>query len=141
MTSFSNFFVCKGSLSFGYFFKRNLQNRPRLKGPPFDFFRHCATFFKNFSLSPKGSLQDFCYFATECMFINQKGSPFYIFRQYATFFERKNSKVSSFFSKKNVLRFLSLRFKADFRRSRLVTIKGSIVKYDAFVSKLLFSFF
>ena len=47
------------------------------------------------------------------MLIKSKGSPFYIFRQYATFSE------SSFFFKK-VLRFLSLRYSADFRRSRLV---------------------
>ena len=54
------------------------------------------------------------------MFINQKGSPFYIFRHCATFSEReKFSKISSFFPKK-VLRFLSLRYSADFRRSRLV---------------------
>ena len=52
------------------------------------------------------------------MLIKPKGSPFYIFRHYATFSERKI--ISSFFFKKNVLRFLSLRYSADFRRSRLV---------------------
>ena len=55
------------------------------------------------------------------MFINQKGSPFYIFRHCATFSERNFfSKISSFFPNKNVLRFLSLRYSADLRRSRLV---------------------
>ena len=33
------------------------------------------------------------------------------------------SKISSFFSKKNVLRFLSLRYSADLRRSRLVYLE------------------
>ena len=54
------------------------------------------------------------------MLINPEGSPFYIFRHYATFFERKKfSKISIFFQK-FFLRFLSLRYGADFRRSRLV---------------------
>ena len=52
--------------------------------------------------------------------MSQKGPPFYIFRYFATFFERIFfSKITSFFPK-NVLRFLSLRYGADFRRSRLV---------------------
>ena len=60
----------------------------------------------------------FCY---RCVFINQKGSPFYIFRHCATFSERKIFLENfKFFSKKNVLRFLSLRYSADLRRSRLV---------------------
>ena len=90
--------------------------------PPLNFFRHCATFFRNFFNVPKGSpLGVFCYFATECVFINQKGPPFYIFRHYATFSERKIffRKFQVFFQK-NVLRFLRLRYSADLRRSRLV---------------------
>ena len=47
------------------------------------------------------------------MLIKPKGS-FYIFRHYATFSERKKS------FKKSLLRFLSLRYSTDFRRSRLV---------------------
>ena len=64
------------------------------------------------------------------MFINQEGSPFYIFRHCATISEReKFSKISSFFPK-NVLRFLSLRYSADLRRSRLVeTGFGSLPLY------------
>ena len=58
-------------------FLRNLQNQKRLKGPPFNFFRHCATFFRKF-------------------FNVSKESPFYIFRHYETFSERKKSKISSF---------------------------------------------
>ena len=49
---FSKFFLSPKGPPFHFLhFKRNLQNRPRLKGPPFWFFRHCATFFerKNFS--------------------------------------------------------------------------------------------
>ena len=53
------------------------------------------------------------------MLIKPKGSPFNIFRHYATFSERKKSKISSFFKK---LRILSLRYSADFRRSRLVIL-------------------
>ena len=34
-------------------FLRNLQNQKRLKCPPFQFFRHCATFFENFLMSQK----------------------------------------------------------------------------------------
>ena len=55
------------------------------------------------------------------MLINPEGSPFYIFRHYATFLKKKFQKFQ-FFSKKNLLRFLSLRYGADFRRSRLVVI-------------------
>ena len=50
------------------------------------------------------------------MFKNQKGPPFYIFRHCAAFSERK------IFFQKNVLRFLSLRYSADLRRSRLVLL-------------------
>ena len=43
------------------------------------------------------------------------------------FSKEKNSKISSFFPKKNVLRFLSLRYSCDFRRSRLVLVNSSKV--------------
>ena len=92
--------------------------------PPLNFFRHCATFFRNFFNVPKGSpLGVFCYFATECVFINQKGSPLLHFSALRDIFRKKNffSKISSFFQK-NVLRFLRLRYSADLRRSRLVIV-------------------
>ena len=58
--------------------------------------------------------------STEYMLMKPEGSPFDIFRHYATFFsERKKFKNQVFF-KKSLLRFLSLRYSADFRRSRLV---------------------
>ena len=102
-------------------FYRNLQNRPRLKGPPFDFFRHCATFFENFLMSQRVPPLRFLLFCNRMHIYKSKKSPFYIFRHCATFSERgKSSKISSFLSKKNVLRFLSLRYSADFRRSHLV---------------------
>ena len=44
------------------------------------------------------------------------------------FLKEKNSKNSSFFFKKSLMRFLSLRYSADFRRSRLVFyLKNQII--------------
>ena len=51
-----------------------------------------------------------------------KGTPFYIFRHYATFSVGKNFSKKSIFFEKNVSDFLSLRYSADFRRSRLVQV-------------------
>ena len=61
-------------------------------------------------MSPKGPPFDFfCYFATECVIINQKGSPFYIFRHYATFSERNFFFENfEFFSKKMFCAFWAL---------------------------------
>ena len=93
------------------------------KGSPLSiFFGSVRLFFRNFSNVPKGSpLWVFCYFATECVFINQKRSPLLHFSALCNIFPKENffSKISSFFQK-NVLRFLSLRYSADLRRSRLV---------------------
>ena len=91
-------------------FQGNPQNRTCLKGPTFGFFSALSSFFAKLFMSPKGPPSSFLNFATECMLINPKGS----------FFERKKFKNFKFFSKKNVLRFLSPRNSADFRRSRLV---------------------
>ena len=55
------------------------------------------------------------------MLINPKGSPLLHFSVLCNFFWKSFfSIITSFFPKKNVLRFLSLRYGADFRRSRLV---------------------
>ena len=35
--------------------RKHTKDRTRLKGPPFDFFRHCATFFSEKKHFPKGS--------------------------------------------------------------------------------------
>ena len=112
----------KGSpLSF-LLFQGNIQNRTCPKGPPFGFFRHCATFFRKFFNVPKGSpLWVFWYFATECLLINPEGSHLLHFSALCDFFWKKFFfQKFQFFSKKSVLRFLSLRYGADFRRSRLV---------------------
>ena len=45
--------VQKGPPFLFLLFKRNLKNRTRLKGPPFPFFWHCATFFETFLMSQK----------------------------------------------------------------------------------------
>ena len=102
-------------------FLRNLQNRTRLKGPPFQFFFGIVFIFfrKFFNVSKESPFRVFRYFAIEYMLIKPKGPPFYIFRHYATFSE-KNFKNFKFFFLKSLLRFLSLRYSADFRRSRLV---------------------
>ena len=71
-------------------------------------------------MSPKGPPSSFLYFAMECMSKNPEGSPFYIFRHYATFLREFFFQKFQFFFQKIVLRFLSLRYSADFRRSRLV---------------------
>ena len=107
-------------LSFFYFFNVTYKTGRASKVPPLDFFRHCATFFRKFFNVPKGSpLWVFWYFATECLLINPEGSPFLHFSALCDFFWKKNF-LADYFSKKSVLRFLSLRYGADFRRSRLV---------------------
>ena len=58
-------------------FPGNIQYRTRPKGPPFDFFRHCATFFTFFP--PKGPPSIFWSFATEWMLKNPKGSSLTVF--------------------------------------------------------------
>ena len=69
-------------------FPCNIQYRTRSKGPPFSFFRHCETFSgKN---SPKGPLQFFGSFATECMLKNLKGSlPLSVFFGIVILFQKK----------------------------------------------------
>ena len=112
----------KGSpLSF-FTFSRKIQNPTCPKGPPFGFFRNCATFFRKIFYVPKGSpLWVFWYSATECLLINPEGSPLLHFSALCDFFWKKNFfQKFHFFSKKSVSRFLSLRYGADFRRSRLV---------------------
>ena len=79
-------------------------------------------FFEKFFNVSKGSpLRVFSYFATECMLINPKGSPLLHFSALCDFFLQEFFfQKLQVFSKKSVLRFLSLRYGADFRRSRLV---------------------
>ena len=106
------------------FFKVTYKTGQDYRVPPFDFFvffRHCATFFEKFFVS-KGSPLSFCTFLTYSTKPSEaKGSPLLIFFCTVRHFPLKKFflKFQVFFEK-NVLRFLSLRFSADFRRSRLV---------------------
>ena len=75
-------------------FLRNLQNRKRPKGPPFQFFFGTVRNFfrKFFKVSKESPLRVFWYFATKCMLINPKGSPFSFFgtmRHFRSFFKKK----------------------------------------------------
>ena len=54
-------------------FERNLQNRTRLKGSPFNFFGTMTLFPKNFYMSLKCPPSFFWYFATEWMLKKTKG--------------------------------------------------------------------
>ena len=74
-------------------------------------------------VSTRAPLRVFSYFATECMLINPKGSPLLHFSALCDFFERIFFQKLQVFFKKFFLRFLSLRYGADFRRSRLVFTK------------------
>ena len=61
------------------------------------------------------------------MLISRRVPLFTFFGTMRHFFERKKFKNYKFFFQKNVLRFLSLRYSADFRRSRLVSFHAVIV--------------
>ena len=99
-------------------FYRSLQNRTRLKGPLSIFFGIVRLFFKNFLMYQKSPpFEFFDILQQNICWWSPKGPPFYIFWHYATISERKN--IQKFFEK-FFLRFLSLRYSADFRRSRLV---------------------
>ena len=66
-------------------FPRNIQYRTRSKGPPLDFFRHCATFFKFFST--KGSpFNFFGVLQQNDVEKSQTVLPFSFFRHCETFF-------------------------------------------------------
>ena len=93
------------------------------KGSPlWIFFGTVRLFFEKIFIVPKGSpLRVFSYFATECMLIHHKGSPLLHFSALCDFFWKNFFfQKFMFFSKKIFLRFLSLRYGADFGRSRLV---------------------
>ena len=113
----------KGSpLSLSTFSRKHTKPDVPKGSPLWIIFRNCATFFRKFFNVPKGPpLWVFWYFATECLLINPEGSPLLHFSALCDFFwKKKIFQKFQFFSKKSVLRFLSLRYGADFRRSRLV---------------------
>ena len=106
------------------------------KGPLWIFFGTVRLFFENCFMHPKGPPSSFLIFCNG-MYVNKsRRVPFYIFRHYATFFERKKFKTFTFFQ--NVLRFLSLRYSADFRCSRLV-LSGHGYRLRKKISKFQFS--
>ena len=76
-------------------------------------------FSKIFNCLKRVPLSSFLIFCNR-IYVNkaQRVPPFTFFGTMRHFPKEKNSKISSL--KKNVLRFLSLRYSADFRRSRLV---------------------
>ena len=69
------------------FFPRNIQYRTRLKGPTFEFFRHCGTFFK--IVFPQKGPSIVWSFATKWMLKNPKGPPFQIFSALWDFFHQR----------------------------------------------------
>ena len=77
----------------------HLRKRMTLKGPLFQFFRHCANFFSKILFPSKGPFIFFDILQQTGFSTSPKGPPFYNFKN---------------------LRFLSLRYSAEFGRSRLV---------------------
>ena len=108
-------------------FKRNIQNRMRLKGPPFHFFFGAMRFFANFSClkrTPSILLKSRLVISG----IKRHIRTFDVISDlYCIFVRRRRRSENKSFSWKlpthiSNLRFLSLRYGADFRRSRLVTL-------------------
>ena len=93
------------------------------KGSPFGFFSALCDFSKNILMSQKGPPFEFFIFCNR-IYVNkaQRVPPFTFFGTMRRFLKEKKIKNSNFFFKKSLLRFLSLRYSADFRRSRLVSI-------------------
>ena len=120
------------------------------KGSPLSVFRHCETFFWKFVFSPKGSpfncnknVDNFGsvpLLARQGLALAGPGaplSPFFGFsKKNSIKFRKKNFK---FFFKKSLLRFLSLRYGADFRRSRLVSLwNPSQASFERFFEDFLY---
>ena len=61
---------------FGFLlFKRNLQNRTELKGPPIDFFPHSETFFRNFYCHQRVPLSGCLLFCSKVKFQSAQRIP------------------------------------------------------------------
>ena len=114
-----------------------IQNRTGLQGPPPLIFYGTVRLFPELFLSPKGPhLKFFDILQQSEVSKNPKDLPFLLFRHYETqnchfsffFFEiflNVSKKVPPFIILKT-LRFLSLKYSADFRRSRLVFQLGGL---------------
>ena len=112
-------FTPKGPPFHFLLFQGNIQNR---RVPPLDFFRNCATFFSKIFFS------NFFFRKQNGMFVNKsrRVPPFTFFGTMRLLLKEIFFQKFQFFSKKSVLRFLSLRYGADFRRSRLVLQKSRL---------------
>ena len=122
-------------------FQGNLQNRTCLKGPPYEFFSALCDFFsKKFLMFQKGPPSNFFSFCN-WMYDNtfQRVPPFTFFGTMRLFLKENFFQILHVFFQKNFLRFLSLRYGADFRRSRLVIcfpIKVTGIRYP-FMTKFV----
>ena len=99
--------------------------------PPFNFFSAlCDFFFEIFLMSQRVPPLSFLLFCYRMRVYKSKRVPLLHFSALCDIFRKKNffSKISSFFQKK-VLRFMSLRYNADLRRSRLVRLP--VAMHDA----------
>ena len=110
-------FTPKGPPFIFYFFKETYKTGRAQRVPPLDFFRNCATFFRNFFFG------NFFFRKQNGMFVNKsrRVPPFTFFGTMRLLLKENFFQKFQFFPKKSVLRFLSLRYGADFRRSRLVS--------------------
>ena len=107
---------------FYFFFKETYKTGRAQRVPPLDFFRNCATFFRKFFNVPKGSPFEFLIFCNGMFVDKSRRVPtFTFFGTMRLLLKKFFFQKFQFFSKKSVLRFLSLRYGADFRRSRLVS--------------------
>ena len=108
-------------------FPRNIQYRTRPKGP---FFRHCATFFKNF-FSPRKAPFNFLEFCNRMdVEKSQRVLPFSFFgivRLFKFFFHKSSPNSPILGNFEVLLLFLSLGYGADLGRSRLVYDKPEFV--------------
>ena len=94
-----------------YFFEETYKTGRAQRVPPLNFFGIVPLCFENFSMSPKVPSFEFLIFCN-ILYVNK-----YKIVPRFTFFDT----MRHFSKEKNVLRFLSLRYSADFRRSRFIS--------------------
>ena len=100
------------------------------------FFGTVRLFFETFLMSQRVPPLNFLLICNRMQVYKSKKVPLLYFSALCDIFrKRKIFENFKFFSKKNVLRFLSLRYRADFRRSCLVSI---CLHFDAIVHCLDF---
>ena len=106
---------------FHFLFLQRKPTKPDVpKGSPLWIFCIVRLFLNIFNV-PKGSPSSFLIFSSGMYGNKSRRVPLLHFSALCDFFERNNfSKNFKVFFQKNVLRFLSLRYGADFRRSRLI---------------------